>query len=177
MMGYGQHTSEDLKAMETEFAADPALGEVEKDFAEQMKLFSKSDKDSEKNLIKLPKFLMDTIRLRNIELDRMRKQEVEIQKEQADTLARETAARDDAQKKLAQATQDLEAERTKHAQQIAALNAEKDEISTKFAEYKADFDKKVNALTIQRSGLGIQEQRASWCDCRSTRTNQELPRR
>ncbi len=153
MLGYGEHTSEDLQAMAQEFAADPTLGEVEKDFAEQMKLFAKSEKDSEKNLLKLPKFLMDTIRLRNIELDRMRKQEVEIQKEQADTLARETAAREDAQKKLAQATQDLEAERAKHVQQITALNTEKDEIAKQFADNKAAFDKKLNSLTASLAVL------------------------
>lgn len=153
MMGYGQHTSDELQAMATEFAADPALGEVEKDFAEQMKLFAKSDKDSDKSLMKLPKFLMDTIRIRNETIAQYRKQEVEIQKEQSDTLARETKAREEAQKNLAKAIQDLEAERTKHVQQVAALNTEKDEISNKFAEYKADFDKKVNALTSSVAAL------------------------
>jgi hypothetical protein len=145
MLGYGEYTSEDLQAMATEFAADPTLGEVEKDFAEQMKLFAKNDKDTDKNLLKLPKFLMDTIRLRNEELDRARKREAEIQKEQTDTLARETAAREDAQKKMAQATQDLEAERAKHAKQIEVLNSEKETIAKQFAENKAAFDKKSNA--------------------------------
>jgi len=153
MLGYGQHTSEDLQAMAQEFAADPTLGEVEKDFAEQMKLFAKSDKDTDKNLLKLPKFLMDTIRLRNEELDRARKREVEIQKEQADTLARETAAREDAQKKMAQAIQDLEAERSKHVQQVTTLNTEKDAIAKQFADNKALFDKKLAALTASNSAL------------------------
>ncbi len=87
MMGFGQHSSEDLQAMAQEFANDPALGEVEKKFAEQMKLFAKNDTDA--NLIKLPEFLMNTIRIRNEELDRLKKSEAAIQKEQADTLARE----------------------------------------------------------------------------------------
>ncbi len=143
MMGYGQHTTEDLQAMAQEFANDPTLGEVEKEFAEQMKLFAKSDKETDKNLMKLPKFLMDTIRLRNEELDRLKKRQAEVQREQTDTLVRETAAREDAMKKMAQATQDLESERTKHAEQIAALNSEKDAIAKQFDANKAAFDKEL----------------------------------
>ncbi len=145
MLGYGEHTKEELEAMAQEMANDEALGVVEKDFAEQMKVFAKSDKDTDKNLLKLPKFLMDTLRQRNEEIDRARKREAEIQKEQSDTLARETAAREDAQKKAAQAAQDLEAERAKHAKQIETLNSEKEEIAKQFADNKAAFDKKLAA--------------------------------
>lgn len=147
MLGYGEHTKEELEAMAQEMANDEALGVVEKDFAEQMKVFAKSDKDTDKNLLKLPKFLMDTLRQRNGEIDRARKRETEIQKEQTDTLARETAAREDAQKKFAQASQDLEAERVKHAKQIETLNNEKDAITKQFADNKAAFDKKLASLS------------------------------
>jgi hypothetical protein len=138
MMGYA--IDEDPDALAAEMANDPDLGVVEKDFAEQMKVFAKSEKG---DLIKLPKYLMDTLRQRNEEIARARKREAEIQKEQSDTLARETAAREDAQKKALQASQDLEAERANHAKQIETLNAEKDAINKKFAENKAEFDKKL----------------------------------
>ena len=147
MLGYGEHTKEELDAMAAEMTADPDLGVVEKDFAEQMKVFAKSEKG---DLLKLPKYLMDTLRQRNEEIDRARKREAEIQKEQTDTLARETAAREEAQKKALQASQDLDAERAKHAKQIETLNAEKDVEVKRVADNKAAFDKKLasQAATI-----------------------------
>jgi hypothetical protein len=140
MMGYT--IDEDPDALASEMVNDPDLAVVEKDFAEQMKVFAKSEKG---DLMKLPKYLMDTLRLRNEEIDRARKREAEIQKEQTDTLARETAAREEAQKKAAQAAQDLEAERAKHAKQVESLNSEKETISKQFADNKAAFDKKLAA--------------------------------
>jgi hypothetical protein len=140
MLGYP--IDEDAEALAGEMANDPELGVVEKDFAEMMKVFSKNEKG---DLLKLPKYLMDTLRQRNEEIDRGRKRLDEIQKEQTNILARETAAREDAQKKAAQATQDLEAERSKHAKQVESLNNEKDSITKQFAEFKAAFDKKLAA--------------------------------
>lgn len=140
MMGYP--IDEDVEALSGEMANDEELGAVEKDFTEMMKVFSKNEKG---DLLKLPKYLMDTLRIRNEEIDRARKRESEIQKEQSDTLARETAAREDAQKKAAQAAQDLDAERAKHAKQVESLNNEKDAITKQFAEFKTAFDKKVAA--------------------------------
>lgn len=151
MLGYGEHTKEEIDAMAQEMAGDEELGVVEKDFAEQMKVFSKNEKG---DLLKLPKYLMDTLRQRNDEIDRGRKRVAEIQKEQSDTLARETAAREDAQKKAAQAAQDLEAERAKHAKQVESLNTEKDAITKQFAEFKAAFDKK---LTSQAATIATLE--------------------
>lgn len=141
MLGYGEHTKEDLDAMAAEMASDPDLGIVEKDFAEQMKVFAKSEKG---DLLKLPKYLMDTLRQRNEEIDRARKREAEIQKEQTDTLARETAAREEAQKKFDQASQDLDAERAKHAKQVESLNSEKEAITAQFKDFKDKFDAKLN---------------------------------
>jgi len=142
MLGYGEHTKEEIDEMIIEMANDSELGVVEKDFAEQMKVFAKNEKG---DLLKLPKYLMDTLRIRNEEIDRARKRETEIQKEQSDTLARETAAREDAQKKANQAAQDLDAERAKHAKQIDSLNSEKDTITKQFADNKGVFDKKLGA--------------------------------
>ncbi len=142
MLGYGEHTKEEIDAMATEMANDPDIGVVEKDFAEQMKVFSKNEKG---DLLKLPKYLMDTLRQRNEEIDRARKRTTEIQKEQSDTLARETAAREDAQKKALQASQDLEAERAKHAKQVESLNSEKEALKNQYAAFQADFNKKLTA--------------------------------
>jgi len=150
MLGYGEHTKEEIDAMILEMTNDPELGVVEKDFAEQMKVFSKNEKG---DLLKLPKYLMDTLRIRNEEIDRARKRETEIQKEQSDTLARETAAREDAQKKANQAAQDLESERAKHAKQIESLNNEKDTITKQFADNKAAFDKKLGVQDASIANL------------------------
>lgn len=141
MLGYGEHTKEDVDAMSAEMANDEELGVVEKDFAEMMKVFAKNEKG---DLLKLPKYLMDTLRQRNEEIDRAKKREVEIQKEQSDTLARETAAREEAQKKFVQASQDLEAERVKHAKQVESLNSEKETIAAQFKDFKDKFDAKLN---------------------------------
>jgi hypothetical protein len=153
MLGYGSYTDEELKAMADAMQADAEIGEVEKDFAEQMKLFAKNDKESDKNLLKLPKYLMDTIRLRNQEIDRARKREQQIQKEQTDILQRETAARDDAQNKMREATQLLEAERATHSRLVASLNAEKEEIAKQFSAHKAVFDKQLQSQAAEIAAL------------------------
>lgn len=144
MLGYGDESAEELEAMAESMKADAELGEIEKDFAEQMKLFAKTDK--EKNLLKLPKLLMDTVRTRNREIDEAREREKAILAEQKNIFDRETAKAKAATEKMEAAQKDLESERANHANQIAALNAEKDEITKRFDDFRATFEKERKRL-------------------------------
>lgn len=115
-------------------------------------------KESDKNLLKLPKYLMDTIRLRNEEIDRARKREEQIQQDQKNILQRETAARVEAQDKMKEATQLLETERATHSKLVTALNTEKDEITKQFNANKAAFDKERLRLAGENTALKAKNQ-------------------
>lgn len=151
MMGYGNYTQQDLDAMAERFATDEKLGQVETDFAEQMKNFPPGQQ--EKNLIKLPAFLLDTIRQRNDQIAKSRERAETLQKENADIVDRETKARQDAVAKQQAAEADLEKARQDHAAAIAKLNTEKEEALKKFDDYKALVDKQVAVLKQENSQL------------------------
>ncbi len=143
MLGYGEYSTQELEQMAENMKNDPELSEIEKDFAEQMRLFEKSDK--EKNLLKLPKLLTDTVRIRNQEAEAARKREEQLLKDKADVIALETTKTKEALQKMEMAQKDLESERSLHASQIEALNTEKEEMTKKFEENKKLFDKQLAA--------------------------------
>ncbi len=155
MLGYGDYTDADLTEMANKFATDEELAQVEKDFAEQMKLFPPNQPISEKNLLKLPKFLTDTIRLRNEAIEKARADLNKAQQEMNAKIADAEKARDGAQAAQDAAEKDLANERQAFAQERARLNAEKEEALAKYAEYKKDFDVKLVNLQNENQRLTI----------------------
>lgn len=154
MLGQGEGGSEDeLNAAAAGFAADPVLGPVEKLFAEQMNLFAQNVAPSEKNLIKLPKYLLDTIRARNEDIDKARKLETQILAEKTATLQRETKARQDAEAAQKKAEADLAATRDQHAKAIEALNLEKKDAFDSFDKYKTFFEGQLASLRKENDEL------------------------
>lgn len=146
MLGYGNNTDAELTEMANQFAADEKLSQVETDFAEQMKLFPPGQPVSEKNLLKLPKFLLDTIRLRNEQIDSARERELKMQADLTQTVQRETAAREAAVTAQKAAEADLESARQAFAAERTKLNNEKEEAIAKFDAYKQDFDRQLQQL-------------------------------
>ncbi len=152
MLGYGNNTDADLAEMASKFATDEKLADVEKDFAEQMKLFPPNQPANEKNLLKLPKFLLDTIRLRNEQIDGAQKRIKAFEAELTATVQRETAARKDAEANQQKAETDLAAARQAHATEISRLNKEKEAALKKFDDYKVVVDRQLASLNgeVQR---------------------------
>lgn len=153
MMGYSDFTEADLQQMAEEFKADAKLGQVEVDFAEAMKLFPPNQPANEKNLIGLPKFLIDTIRIRNGQIDSARDRETQLQTELAATVDRETKAREDAVNKQKAAEADLAKARQDHTTEITRLNTEKDEAVAMFGKYKASMDQKLAKFSSENTDL------------------------
>lgn len=158
MMGIGEYTQSDMESMAERFRDDEVLAEVESAFAEQMKLFAPNDPANEKNLLKLPQYLLDTIRLRNEQVDEAREREKQLQQDLTQTVQRETKARDDALAAQKKAEADLEAARQSHSSAIAKLNDEKEEAFRKFDSYKQMMDGRLAQLTTKNQQLVAQTQ-------------------
>lgn len=154
MVGYGEGgTEEELNAAASQFANDEILGPVEAKFSEQMKLFAPNVAATEKDLMNLPKYLLDTVRARNEDIDAARERESKILADMTATLQRETKAREDAEAAQKKAESDLEATRQQHAAAVAKLNSEKQEALDKFDAYKATFDQQLAQLSNENRRL------------------------
>lgn len=177
MMGYGNDgsgkytqgslTDDELKDMANTFASDEVLAQVEKDFAEQMKLFPKARPEAQKNLKDLPAFLLETIRLRNDQLAGLRKSLEDAQAEMTVKIADAEKARDDAATAQKKAETDLNAERQSHLAERARLNKEKQDaintfntniaakavenqkLTTEIGELKAENADQANTIAVQ----------------------------
>lgn len=147
MVGYGEKTDDEMKEAATRFASDEKLGPVEKEFAQLMTLFAPGVVGSEKNLIKLPKYLLDTVRSRNEDIDKARERETQLMAENAATLDRETKARAAAEKAQKAAEADLATTRQQHSDAIAQLNAQKKEALDSFDSYKKEYESKLATLS------------------------------
>lgn len=153
MVGHSEKTAEELTADAARFAADEKLGPVEKEFASQMALFAPNVAASEKNLMKLPKYLHDTVRARNEDIDKARERESQILAEKTATLQRETKARQDAEAALKKAETDLAAVRQQHAEAIAQLNKEKDATVGQYDTFAQEYNQKQKVLEAKNQEL------------------------
>ncbi|MCA9158440.1 MAG: hypothetical protein KDA72_08945 [Planctomycetales bacterium] len=154
MVGVGGKTENELNEEAARFANDEKLAPVEKEFAELMNLFAPGvTGGSERNLIKLPKYLIDTVRLRNEDIDKARERETQLLAEKTATLQRETQAREAAEAAQKAAEADLAATRAQNAEAIATLNAEKKEVLESFDKYKRTFDTQLATLSGKNQEL------------------------
>ncbi|MEZ6137963.1 MAG: hypothetical protein R3C53_24025 [Pirellulaceae bacterium] len=150
-------TEAEGQAMKAKFINDPVMGEVERDFEQQMELFAPNDPASDKNLLKLPQQLLETIRIRNQQVDEAREREKDLQKQLTDTVQSETAARQKAEAAQKKAEADLEAARQAHTAALAKVNQEKQETYAKFDAYQADMDKRYNALAAAKAAVDAEK--------------------
>lgn len=152
MLGKGDLSQGDMESMKERFAADPKLGEVEKEFESLMNLFAPNDATS-KNLTTLPKHLLDTIRIRNKQLEDARQREQELEKQTKDIIQSETKARLDAVASQKKAEKDLEDARQSHAAAVTKLNQEKQETYARFDAYKSKMDAEMEQMTAVKNQL------------------------
>ncbi len=154
MVGVGGKTENELNEEAAKFANDEKLAAVEKEFAQMMRLFAPGvTGGSERNLMKLPKYLIDTVRLRNEDIDKARERETQLLAEKTATLQRETQAREAAEVAQKAAEADLAANRAQNAEAIATLNAEKKEVLDSFASNKKTFDTRIATLSGKNQQL------------------------
>ncbi|MEO8269465.1 MAG: hypothetical protein ABI557_07095 [Aureliella sp.] len=154
MVGVGGKTENELNEEAARFATDEKLAAVEKEFAEQMKLFAPGvSGGGERNLMKLPKYLIDTVRLRNEDIDKARERETQLLAEKTATLQRETQARETAEAAQKAAEADLAATRAQNAAAIATLNGEKKQVLDSYDSYKKTFDSQLAALSGKNQEL------------------------
>lgn len=153
MVGHGDNTEEELNAAASQFAADEKLGPIETEFKEQMNLFAPNVAASEKNLMQLPRYLLDTVRKRNEDIDKARERETQILADKTATLQRETKARQDAEAAQKKAELDLQQTRQQHAAAIAKLNAEKQDTLSKFDAFQRDFNTQLVDLRNKNQAL------------------------
>jgi hypothetical protein len=146
MLGEGEFSQNDLDRMKEQFAQDEKLSNIEKQFEQKMNLFAVGGATS-KNLLTLPDYLLDTIRIRNQQLDEARQREKSLQKQTNDVIQSETKARQDAVAAQMKAEADLEAARQQHAAAVAKLNAEKQETFNLFDSYKSEMERRFTQLT------------------------------
>ena len=157
MLGYGTYTAEDINFMRDTLKDDPEMAEIEKNYAADMTVFGPNVE--KKDYRAFPTYLLDTIRERNTQIAQARQVEQQLTKEKADVVERETKAREQAVKEKDQAVADLAKIREEHMQQIAQLNAEKDQVQGLVNKYKQDLEAKNAQIEAERAKLVAETQK------------------
>jgi hypothetical protein len=141
MVGITKFGESDLQAQAELFKADPELGPLELEFAKMQTLFPANTSLADRNLLKLPQLLLETIRLKNQQLADARTKTTSLQAQMTKEVddhrrARQTA--EDAQKK---AETDLADVRTASGEQIKKLNQEKEQVLAQFNAFQTALNK------------------------------------
>lgn len=153
MMGIGEFTPKDLEEMSAEFASDEKLGPVEQEYSEAMKLFGPTVAPTDKNLLKLPKYLTDTVRRRNEAIQAALEREKQLNAQLAATIQSETKAREAAETAQKSAEDDLKKARQEHTLAVKRLNAEKEDEIKKFQANLGRVQQQVTTLRGQNREL------------------------
>jgi hypothetical protein len=151
MLGYGTESADDIKFLIDSLKDDAEVGEVLKNYPTDMAVFDPNVE--KKDYRQFPIYLLDTIRERNVQIDRARQIEQKLTREKAEVVERETKAREQAVKEKNDAEAQLAAARDQHTQNIAKLNSEKDQITAQITKFKQDAEVKTNALQAEQTRL------------------------
>lgn len=176
MLGVGQWAQADLERMRQNSSKDPEMESVEVEFAKMQTMFPANEALSNRNLMRLPQLLLETIRLKNTELadsrNRINDLQAQMTKEVEDNRrARELA--EDAQKK---AEKDLADARVAHKKEIENLNREKAVNLEQYDKYKRDFDKDLASLRSTNRELETQKTQADQTIARQFERIQQFDR-
>jgi hypothetical protein len=147
MVGQGEY------ADTQDMSADEVLGPVEQQFTQAMSHFATNVAASERNLMSLHTYLLDTIRARNDDIAAARERESKLTQDMTATLQRESKAREDAVIAQKKAESDLETARQKYASALVTANADKDAALKKFDDYRAYFEKELATVTTENRRL------------------------
>lgn len=161
MMGYSAFTPEDMTEQLGNFADDPSMGPILDDYKKAMNLFARSvDDPSDKNLLKLPEYLLETIRARNEDMEANRLKTEQLANDLQATVQRETAARTAAEEAAKKAENDLAATRVALAKEVADVNQKRLETIAAFDANKAKFDAEIKDVqqklaTVTTENVGL----------------------
>lgn len=174
MMGVGQWSESDLQAMAEKFKADAKLQAVEAEFAKVQTLFPANTPLADKNLMKLPQALIETIRKRNEELAEMRNRTTSLQAQMDKEIADHRAARETAETALKQAQTELATVRSDHKTQLATFNQRVDDELKKHEANQAKYETALAKITSQKTQLEEENRTKSEAIAKQTRALQEF---
>ena len=103
MLGFGEWSQRDLEAMAEKFRQDAKLKDAEAEFAKAQSLFPANTPLGDKNLLKLPQHLIETIRKRNEEVAEARSRTAALQDQMRKEVEDHRQARETAEKAQKQA--------------------------------------------------------------------------
>lgn len=153
MLGKGQFTEDDLTRMAETYKSDPELGPVEEEFEKMRTLFPANTPSSDKNLLRLPQLLLDTIRLRNLEVAEARNRNNALEAQMVKELEDHRRARETAEVAQQKAEKDLADARVSHQQQLQKANQLKDEAVAAMDSNKSHFDSQMNEMKTKLAKL------------------------
>lgn len=145
MIGSGAYSPDEMIERVGNFDDDPTMKPLIDKFNQAMKLFGPNVPPNERNLIELPTSLLETIRIRNGDIEDNRARTKTLEAKLTATVNRETAARVAAQTELAKAKKDLETVQVEHKQQLAAVNQERQKTIGMFNDFRAQLTQKLTA--------------------------------
>jgi hypothetical protein len=174
MMGVGQWSESDLQNMAEKFKADPKLQVVEQEFAKAQTLFPANTPLGDKNLLKLPQALIETIRKRNEELAEMRTRTTALQAQMEKEISDHRSARETAENGLKQAQTELAEVRAGHEKQLASFNQRIDEELKKHDANQAKFQASLAKVTARNTELEEENRTKAEAIAKQTRALQEF---
>lgn len=136
----------DIQNMEAQFKDDEKLSQVEKDYKEAMQLFPPQTAPKDRTLIKLPRTLVNGIRIVNSDLGTARDEIAALQAKLAAVTKTETEARQAAVAAKLKAEQDLQAARQSHTTERDRLNKEKESAIQSFNDYRGTVEQEKKVL-------------------------------
>jgi hypothetical protein len=140
MLGRGQWSPSDMEQMQLKYKDTAELGPIEQEFARMQTLFPAQTPLSDRNLLRLPQLLLDTIRNKNETLAEARTRFNALEAQATKDVDDHRRARQIAEEAQQKAEKDLADARTAHSEQIKKLNSEKEEAIVKFDSFKKLFD-------------------------------------
>ncbi len=143
MIGVGPYSTAEITDRLGNFENDATMKPLIDQYQQAMTAFGSNVQETDKNLLKLPSYLLETIRARNSDFEANRAKTRQLEADLKATVDRETAARQAAETALAQAKKDLETAQIDHKQQLAAVNKERDKTVALFDTYKRELDAKL----------------------------------
>jgi hypothetical protein len=174
MMGIGQWTESDLQNMAERSKQDPKLQLVEQEFAKAQTLFPANTPLSDKNLLKLPQMLIETIRKRNEELAEIRTQTIALKSQMEKEINDHRRALETAENALKDARGEMEEVRNNYREQLASFSRKVEEELKKHEATQVKYESQLAEISSSRNRLEDEGRRKSETIAKQTKMLQEF---
>lgn len=141
MLGQGNFNETELDSLKGQMAGDAQMEQLEKSFDNDMDLLGANVEVQNKNYAGLAKTLMDVIKDRNIEHKKFRDREEQLRGELTTVIDRETKRANDAEKKQAELTSELETLKTQYQEDRTKLTSEMDQLKDRLQTANEKYSK------------------------------------